>query len=72
MQKFKNRFSMLSSQEIGWSLVLFQMIFEPLQFALFRLKFQSLSSEILKIPEFNLSMTSSKARRKLGQRTGTD
>ena len=32
------------------------MIFKALQFKLFRFKFNSLSSKILKIPEFNLSI----------------
>ena len=42
------------SQEIGSSLVSFQMIFEALQSELFRFNFHSLSSKILKIPEFAL------------------
>ena len=44
------------SQEIGLSLVPFQMIFEAPQSELFRFKFHSLGSKILKIPEFNLVM----------------
>ena len=38
-------------------MVLLQMIFGPLQFELFRFEFHSLSSKILKIPEFNLRIT---------------
>ena len=45
---------MFSSQEISSGLVSFYMIFEALQSALFGLNFHSLSSKILKIPEFNL------------------
>ena len=41
---------------IGPSLVSFAMIFEALQSELFKLKFQRLSSQILKNPEFNLFM----------------
>ena len=55
-QKLEIGFSMFSSQEIGPSLVSFQMIFEALQSELFRFKFHSLGSKILKIPEFNLVM----------------
>ena len=53
-QKFKSGFSKFCSQEIGSGWVSFQMIFEALQFELFRFNFRSLSSKILKIPEFNL------------------
>ena len=49
-------FPRLSSQEIGSSLVSLEMIFEALQSELFRFKFHTLSSKILKIPEFNLYM----------------
>ena len=42
------------SQEIGSTLVSFQMIFETLPSELFRFDFHSLSSKILKIWEFNL------------------
>ena len=52
----KSGFSIFSAQEIGSSLELFQMIFEALQFELFRFNFHSMSSKILKIPEFNLNM----------------
>ena len=45
---------MFSSQEIGTGLVSFKMIFEALQFKLFRFNFYSLSSKILKIPAFSL------------------
>ena len=56
MQKFKNRFSMLSSQEIGWSLVLFQMIFECLQSELVRFDLHLLRPKRQKIPECNPTM----------------
>ena len=39
-QKLKTKFLMLRSQEIGSSLVSFEMIFEALQFELPRLMFQ--------------------------------
>ena len=45
-QKFKNQFSMLSYQEIGSSLLLFQIIFEALQSELFRFKFHTLSETL--------------------------
>ena len=45
---------MIGSQEIGSSLVPFEMIFEALESELFKCKFHSLSSKILKFPEFNL------------------
>ena len=45
---------MLSSQEIGLSLLSFVMIYEALQPELFGLKFHSLSSKILRILEFYL------------------
>ena len=45
---------MVSSQEIRSRLVSHRKIFEDLQSELFRFKFNSLSSKILKIPEFNL------------------
>ena len=41
---------MLNSQEIGSSLVSFRMIFYALQSELFRFKFYSMSSKILKNP----------------------
>ena len=47
-------FSMFSSQEIGSSLGSLEMIFDALQSEFFRFKFHSLSSNILKLPEFNL------------------
>ena len=50
----KNEFWMSNSHEIGSSLVSFKMIFEALQSKLPRFEFQSLSSKILKIPEFSL------------------
>ena len=55
-QKLKSWFSMSSSQGIASSLISFEMIFRVLQSELFRFKFKSLSSKIVKIPEFNLSM----------------
>ena len=55
-QNSKIWFPAFSSQEIGSRLVSLEMIFEALQSKLFRLNFQSLSSKILKIPEFNLAM----------------
>ena len=57
-QKLKIEFSVSSSQEIGSSLVSFEMIFEALQSEIFRFKFRLLSSEIVKIPEFTLRMLS--------------
>ena len=48
---------MFSSQEIGSSLVSFFMIFEALKSELYRSKFHSLSSKILRIPELNLCIT---------------
>ena len=57
-QKMKIEFSVSSSQEIGSSLVSFEMIFEALQSEIFRFKFRLLSSEIVKIPEFTLRMLS--------------
>ena len=59
-QKFKNGFSILSSQEIGSSLVSLEMIFQALHSELFRFKFHSLGSKIEKIPEFNLSIAETK------------
>ena len=53
-QKLKSWFSMSSSQGIASSLISFEMIFRVLQSELFRFKFKSLSSKIVKIPEFNL------------------
>ena len=50
-QKLKSGFLRLSSQEISS-----RMIFEALQFEIFRFKFHSLGSRILKFPEFNLPM----------------
>ena len=55
-QKLKSGFPTSNSQGIASSLVSFQMIFEALQSELFRLKFPRLSSKILKIPEFNLTI----------------
>ena len=55
-QKLKSWFSMSSSQGIASSLISFEMIFRVLQSELFRFKFKSLSSKIVKIPEFNLVM----------------
>ena len=52
--KVKMGFSMFGSHGIGSSSVSFEMIFEALQSELFKFKFDSLSSKILKIPEFNL------------------
>ena len=49
---------MFSSKETGPSLESFQMIFEALQSELFRFKFHSLSSKILKITEFSLCIWS--------------
>ena len=45
---------MFDSQDISSGLVSFQMIFEALQSELLEFTFHSLSSEILKIPGFNL------------------
>ena len=56
-QKLNNGFSIFIYQEIGRSLVSYEMIFEALQFELFRYKFYWLSFKILKIPEFNLNIT---------------
>ena len=56
-QKFKNVFSIFSSQEIGSSLVSLEMIFRALHSELFRFKFHSLGSKIEKIPEFSLTIT---------------
>ena len=53
-QMLKSRFSQFSSQGQGSSQVSLEMIFNVLQSELFRFKFHSLSSKILKIPEFNL------------------
>ena len=53
-QKLKSGFLMLSSKQIGLNLVSYVMIFEALQRELFGMNFHSLSSEILKILEFNL------------------
>ena len=49
----------MSNHEIGSGLVSFEMIFEALQSELFRFKLYSMSSKILKIPEFNLLMENS-------------
>ena len=53
-QKLKIGFSMFSFQEIVSGLVSIQMIFDALQCELFRFKFDSLSSNILEIPEIKL------------------
>ena len=53
-QKLKYEFLRFSSQEMGS--VSLERIFEALQSELFRYKFPTLSSKILKIPEFNLSI----------------
>ena len=50
-QKLKSLFPMFSSQEIGSSLVLLEMILESLQSGIFRFKFHSLDSKILKFME---------------------
>ena len=50
-QKFKIRFSMLSSQEIGSSLVTLKMIFGAQQSELFRFKFDWLNTKIRKFPK---------------------
>ena len=55
-QKLQNEFLIISSKEIDPSLVSLERVFECLQSELFRFKYDSLSSEILKIPEFNLTM----------------
>ena len=55
-QKLKNGVLILNSQGISSRLVSFGMIFEVLQSKLFRFKFHSLVSKILKIPEFNLTI----------------
>ena len=47
---------MISPQEIGSSLVSFEMIFQALQYDLLRFKFHSPSPKILKTPGFNLSI----------------
>ena len=49
----KKIFLRFSSQEIGLSLVSMEMIFETRQSELFRFKFHTLISKMLKIPEFN-------------------
>ena len=46
-----------SSQEMGSSLLSLEMIFEAPRSELFRFKFSTLSSKILKIPEFYLAIT---------------
>ena len=53
----ENKIPIFGSQEISPSLISFEMIFEAPQSGLFRFKFNSLRSNILKIPEFNLSMS---------------
>ena len=53
-QMLKSGISMFSSQEISSSLASLEMIFEAPQSELFRFKFHSLRSKILKFPEFNL------------------
>ena len=53
-RKFKTGISIFSSQGMGSTLVSLRMIFKALQSELFRFKFHSLSSKILKIPEFSL------------------
>ena len=55
-QMLKIWFSMFSSHEIGSSKASYEIIFEALQSELFRFKFHSLSSKILKFPEFNRLM----------------
>ena len=50
-QKLKSLFSMLCSQEIDSSLVLLEMILESLQSGIFRFRFHSLGSKILKFME---------------------
>ena len=52
-QKFKIKFSIFSSHEIGSSLVLLEIIFEALQSELVRFNFHLLRSKLQKIPEFN-------------------
>ena len=49
---------LFGSQEIGSNSVSFSMIFEAQQSEIFRSRFHSLSSKILKIPEFNLVINS--------------
>ena len=56
-QKLESKFSMFSCQDIDSSLVSSEMIFEALQSELFRFKLHTLSSNILKIPGFNLGMS---------------
>ena len=51
----KSEFSIFSSREIASSLVSSHMIFEALQYEIFRFEFYSLKSKIQKIPGFNLS-----------------
>ena len=58
-QKFKNGFSIFSSQEIGSSLVPLEMIFQALHSELVRFKVHSLGSKIKKIPELSPTITSS-------------
>ena len=53
----KKRLSVFRSKEIGSRLVSFSMIFEALQSELFRFKFHSVSSKILKTQEINLYMS---------------
>ena len=55
-QMLKREFPVFNSQGIDSSSVSFQMILKALQSELLRLKFYSLSSKRLKIPEFNLPM----------------
>ena len=55
-RKSKIRFLRFSCKENGSSLVSLEMIFEAQQSKLFRFEFHTLSSKILKIPEFNLIM----------------
>ena len=53
-QKFKTGVWMISSQEMGSSLVSLERISEALRFEIFRLKYHLLSLKIIKIPEINL------------------
>ena len=53
-QTLKYGFFIFGSQEKDSGLVLFQVIFEALQFELLSFKFHTPSSKILKIPEVNL------------------
>ena len=57
-QKMKSGFSISSSQGIGPSLVSFQTIFQAPQSEIPRFKFYSMCSEILKILEFTLIISS--------------